>query len=537
MPAKIVEVRVPDIGGAEDVAIIECAVAVGDQVALEDPLLTLESDKATMDIPAPQAGKISTIEVAVGDTVSEGDLIMRMELADAPTDSIAAEAEKKPTKTAKQKPAALVERVVEVPDIGGAEQVAVIEVLAKVGDSIAMDDPLVTLESDKATMDVPAPFAGKLLALDCAVGDKVSAGDKIALMQTAANEDQAVEGAVPVASSSEGVEPAAAAAIDSDTALDWDDDESAIIEPNFYAGVDVYAGPAVRRLARELGVDLTLIKKPTGGKRRITKNDLKAYVKQRTQSAGADSAMGVVAMPKVDFAKFGEIEKVELTRIQQLSGKFLHRNWVHIPHVTQFDDADITDMEAARQAKKGEAAKQGIRLTPLAFIMKAVQAAMQQFPKFNASLDADGKHLILKKYCHIGVAVDTPNGLVVAVIRDVDTKGIYQLAQELAEISAKAREQGLTPAEMQGGCMTISSLGGIGGTAFTPIVNAPEVAILGVSRSQQKPVYDAKSKSFTPRLMLPLCLSYDHRVIDGADGARFITYLSQYLAKVDHLEF
>lgn len=545
---KIIDIKVPDIGGADEVTVIELEVSAGQQIAVDDPLITLESDKATMDVPAPEAGTVKQVALKVGDKVSEGSVILQLEVAAAGVDTAqdsAPDPASEPAVDASAAssvgaatPSATPQRlVVTVPDIGGAEGVAIIEVLVKVGDQLAAEDPMLTLESDKATMDVPAPFAGEVVELSCTVGDKVSAGDQIAVMLSAeAKAQPASASATETAASTEATVAVSTDTIGNivETGLDWDDDEVAIVEPDFYSAVNVYAGPAVRRLARELGVDLTLVKKPTGAKGRITKNDLKAYVKDRLQG-GADAGLGVAAMPKVDFAKFGDIERVELSRIQKLSGSFLHRNWVSIPHVTQFADADITALEAFRQQKKKEALEQGIRLTPLAFIMKALEAAMSKFPKFNASLDPGGEHLILKKYCHIGVAVDTPNGLVVAVVRDVDQKGVYQLAKELGEISKKAREVGLSPADMQGGCMTISSLGGIGGSAFTPIVNAPEVAILGVSKSQQKPVYDAKKGHFAPHLMLPLCLSYDHRVIDGADGARFITYLSSCLSDLENL--
>lgn len=550
MASKIIQVKVPDIGGAEDVAIIEVNVAVGDHLELDDALITLESDKATMDVPAPAAGTVKALQVKLGDKLSEGDVILDLEVeGDAPADSAdAAPAASSDTSTARPEStvaassAAASPQVVPiyVPDIGGAEAVPIIEISVQAGDELALDDTLLTLESDKATMDVPAPYAGKLISVDCKVGDKLSEGDLIGKIETSAAvvaSDTAQSEAAPDSASSPAQASSSAASASSEAVgLDWDDDETAIVEPNFYAAVNVYAGPAVRRLARELGVDLTLVKEKSGDKGRITKNDLKAYVKARLQGGGGSGAgMSVAAAPAVDFSKFGEIETQDLSRIQKISGTFLHRNWVTIPHVTQFAETDITELEAFRQEKKAEALKEGIRLTPLAFIMKALEAALKKFPKFNSSLDPSGEKLIIKKYCHIGVAVDTPNGLVVAVIRDVDQKGVYQLAKEMAEISLKAREKGLSPSDMQGGCMTISSLGGIGGTAFTPIVNAPEVAILGVSKAQHKPVLQADKTTFAPRLMLPLCLSYDHRVIDGADGARFITYLSSCLSDLENL--
>ena len=520
MASKIIQVKVPDIGGAEDVAIIEVNVAVGDHLELDDALITLESDKATMDVPAPAAGTVKALQVKLGDKLSEGDVILDLEVeGDAPADSAdAAPAASADTSAARPDSAVAASSVtaspqvvpIYVPDIGGAEAVPIIEISVQAGDELALDDTLLTLESDKATMDVPAPYAGKLISVDCKVGDKLSEGDLIGKIETsaavAASDTAQSEAAPDSASSPAQASSSAASASSEAVGLDWDDD------------------------------DLTLVKEKSGDKGRITKNDLKAYVKARLQGgAGSGAGMSVAAAPAVDFSKFGEIETQDLSRIQKISGTFLHRNWVTIPHVTQFAETDITELEAFRQEKKAEALKEGIRLTPLAFIMKALEAALKKFPKFNSSLDASGEKLIIKKYCHIGVAVDTPNGLVVAVIRDVDQKGVYQLAKEMAEISLKAREKGLSPSDMQGGCMTISSLGGIGGTAFTPIVNAPEVAILGVSKAQHKPVLQADKTTFAPRLMLPLCLSYDHRVIDGADGARFITYLSSCLSDLENL--
>lgn len=533
MAQNTVDVKIPDIGGAEQVAIIEVTVNVGDVVEVEDCLLTLESDKATMDIPAPVAGKVGSIAVKVGDKVSEGDTILQLVSADiAVEDNTVTQS----PDSAQPQESSPQELPLVIPDIGGADAVTIIEVEQKEGADVVAEDTLLTLESDKATMEVPIPYSGKITKISCAVGDKVSAGDVVGAIQTS---DSGSIAASDTTKSTPETDNAIAEQVvsvaDTGNTLDWDDDETAVVEPNFYAAVKVYAGPAVRRLARELGVDLTLITKKTGDKGRITKNDLKAYVKERLGSGASGAGLGVAEAPKVDFTKFGETEKVALSRIQKLSGSFLHRNWVTIPHVTQFANADITALESFRKDKKAEALAQGVRLTPLAFIMKALEAALIKFPKFNSSLDADGEHLILKKYIHIGCAVDTPQGLVVAVVRDVDKKGVYQIAKELAEISAKAREKGLSPADMQGGCMTISSLGGIGGTAFTPIVNAPEVAILGVSKAQQQAVYNAETSSFEPRLMLPLCLSYDHRVIDGADGARFTTYLAQCLTDLENL--
>ncbi len=405
-----------------------------------------------------------------------------------------------------------------VPDIGGAEQVDVIEVLVKPGDTVAQEDALITLEGDKATMDVPATKAGVVKALKVAVGDKVSQGSVILLLETAAaTEEKAVNTSTSAATpTTQAVQPSA------DTSTSDKEQQS--------LGTSLHASPAVRRIAREFEIDLTKIT-PTGAKNRITKEDVQQYVKSRLQAGG--SGLAVSAAPVVDFSKFGEVTFEPLSKIKKISGANLHRNWVSIPHVTQFGDADITGLENFRQQQKRLAEKQGLRLTPLVFIMKAVVAALQAFPHFNASLDASGQQLVLKNYFHIGVAVDTPNGLVVPVIRDVDKKGLFELSKELGDISQKAREKGLSMNEMQGGCFSISSLGGIGGTAFTPIINAPEVAILGVSRSETRPVYI--NGVLEPRLMLPLSLSYDHRVIDGADGARFLMHLAGCLSDIRQL--
>jgi len=410
-----------------------------------------------------------------------------------------------------------------VPDIGGATDVDVIEVLVKPGDHIKKETALIALESDKATMEVPSSDEGVVKEVKVKVGDKVSQGSVIVTLETSGAGETQAESKKPAAKKEE-LAPKKIAP------------EAEKVEPVAQTGTlipaqsaDVHAGPAVRRIAREFGVDLGQVR-GTGPKNRILKEDIQLWVKTRLQSS---STGGLPAAPQVDFAKFGAIETTPLTRIQKLSGKNLHRNWLLVPHVTQFGDADITEMEAFRQAQKSESEKLGIKLTPLVFIMKAVVAALKAFPKFNASLDPNAENLILKKYFHIGVAVDTPDGLVVPVIRDVDKKGLMDLAKELGEVSEKARKKLLTANDMQGGCFSISSLGGIGGTAFTPIVNVPEVAILGVSKSSYQPVYH--EGTFVPRLMLPLSLSYDHRVIDGADGARFIVFLTGMLADIRNL--
>lgn len=440
---------------------------------------------------------------------------------------------------------------VRVPDIGTPNEVDVIEVFVKPGDTIAKDDSLITLESDKASMEIPSPFAGVVESVAVKVGDKLVQGgliltlaagqESVAVPATAANKDAKPSSATttPVAPASSKPTPPIATQPTTATAATITSSATASVTspPTVASAVTasnqklVYAGPAVRRLAREWGVDLAQVS-GSGRKGRLLPEDIKAYVKNRlaqpASATGSGQFLGLAPAPKVDFTKYGSVTTKPLHKIKRLTAQNLHRNWVTIPHVTQFDEADITEMESFRLANKDAAEKKGIRLTPLAFIMKAVVVALKQYPHFNASLDATGDNLILKEYYHLGVAVETPNGLVVPVIRDVDKKGVIDLAEELAALSKKAREKGLMPADMEGSCFTISSLGGIGGTAFTPIINAPDVAILGVSKAQMKPVY--QENTFVPRLMLPLSLSYDHRVIDGAEGARFIRVLAECLS-------
>jgi pyruvate dehydrogenase E2 component (dihydrolipoamide acetyltransferase) len=424
----------------------------------------------------------------------------------------------------------MAEQQVLVPDIGGFKDVAVIEVMVKAGDTVAAEDTLVTLETDKAAMDVPSPFAGTVKEVKVKVGDKVGEGKLILVMETsgAAAVPQPAAPAAAIAPAAAPVAPAPVAAKPAAAPV-----ATATVQPA--AGGKGHASPAIRRFARELGVDIAQVK-GSGEKSRVTKEDVQNFVKQalaQPRGAAGTGLPGLLPWPDVDFAKFGEVETKPLSRIKKISGANLHRNWVMIPHVTQFEEADIGELEAFRKQLNDEHAKAGVKITPLAFLLKAAAATLKHFPDFAASLDASGENLIVKKYIHIGVAVDTPDGLMVPVIRDVDQKGIVQLAKELGEISAKARDKKLTAADMQGGCFTISSLGGIGGTAFTPIINAPEVAILGVSRSSMKPVY--KDGEFVARLMLPLSLSYDHRVIDGAAGARFTTYLAHVLSDIRRL--
>ncbi|WP_370598388.1 pyruvate dehydrogenase complex dihydrolipoyllysine-residue acetyltransferase [Plesiomonas shigelloides] len=517
--AALKEVCVPDIG-SDEVEVTEIMVAVGDSVSEEQSLLTVEGDKASMEVPAPFAGVVKEIKVQAGSKVSTGSLIMVFEVAGAaPAQAAVPVAAAAPVAA----PAASAAKDVNVPDIGG-DEVEVTEIMVAVGDKVEAEQSLITVEGDKASMEVPAPFAGVVKEIKVQAGSKVSTGSLIMVFEVA--------GAAPAPAAVKAEAPAAAAK------------PAAAAE---FAENDAYAHatPVVRRLAREFGVNLGKVK-GTGRKGRILKEDVQDYVKdalKRLESGQAASSaamsggagLGLLPWPKVDFSKFGEVEEVELGRIQKISGANLHRNWVMIPHVTQWDDADITELEAFRKQQNAELerAKADLKITPLVFILKAVGKALEVMPRFNSSLSEDGQKLTLKKYINIGVAVDTPNGLVVPVVRDVNKKSITELSRDLMEISKKARAGKLTASDMQGGCFTISSLGGIGGTAFTPIVNAPEVAILGVSKSEMKPKWNGKE--FAPRLMLPLSLSYDHRVIDGADGARFITFLNNALSDIRRL--
>ena len=546
--SELKEVLVPDIGG-DAVQVIELCVQVGDMLDAEDSIITVESDKATMDIPAPFAGKLVEFKVAVGDSVSEGTLIAvisvegaaetteEVALAPAETTEVAAEtvAEVTPQVAEPAVKSAGQPQVIEilVPDIGDAADVDVIEVLAVAGDEVTEDQGLITLETDKATMEVPSPVTGKLLSVTVSVGDKVSMGSLIATIEVISEEAHEAAPVVEAPLAQANSAPAQQAA-------KADNKPPVPFHPNAgqkqKTGV-AYASPSVRRLAREFGVDLTQVS-GSGRKNRIVKEDVQAYVKYELSRPKANAAtnigsgLNVIDAPVVDFSKFGEVEELALSRIQKISGPNLHRNWVTIPHVTQFDEADITELEAFRKQQNELAAKKnlGIKITPLVFMMKAAAKTLQQFPVFNSSLSPDGESLIQKKYFHIGIAVDTPNGLMVPVVRDVDKKGIYELSEELADISVKAREGKLKAADMQGSCFTISSLGGIGGTAFTPIVNYPDVAILGVSKSEMKPKWNGKE--FEPKLMLPLSLSYDHRVIDGAMAAKFSVTLASILSDI-----
>ncbi|MFM5378640.1 pyruvate dehydrogenase complex dihydrolipoyllysine-residue acetyltransferase [Aeromonas hydrophila] len=522
------DVHVPDIGD-DEVDVTEIMVAVGDMVEADQSIIAVEGDKASMEVPAPFAGRVVEIKVAAGAKVSTGSLVMVFEVAGAAPAVAAAPAQAAAPVAAA--PVAAAAKEVNVPDIGG-DEVEVTEIMVAVGDKVEADQSLIAVEGDKASMEVPAPFAGVVKEIKVKAGDKVSTGSLIMVFEVAGAAPAAVAAPAPAAAPVAAA-PAAAAPAPVAAASDF-------VANDAY----VHASPAVRRLAREFGVNLAKVK-ASGRKGRIVKEDVQAYVKdavKRAESApaagqgtGNGNGMSVLAWPKVDFSKFGDVEEVDLTRIQKISGPNLHRNWVMIPHVTQFDEADTTELEAFRKEQNAmlEKQKADVKITPLVFILKAAAKALEAHPRFCSSLSEDGSKLIMKKYIHIGVAVDTPNGLVVPVVRDVNKKGIMELSRDLAEISKKARAGKLTAADMQGGCFTISSLGGIGGTSFTPIVNAPEVAILGVSKSEMKPKWNGKE--FAPRLMLPLALSYDHRVIDGADGARFITTMNGVLSDIRRL--
>jgi len=537
--ADVVEAKVPDIGDYTNVPVIEILVKPGDTVTKDQGLVTLESDKATMEVPSSVAGVVKEIKVKLGDEISEGHIVALIESGEAAAPAPAA-AKAAPAPAAKTEapapspaPAAAAGGGVQeakVPDIGDYTGVPVIEVLVKVGDTVSKDQGLVTLESDKATMEVPSSIAGVVKEIKVKVGDEISEGHVVALIEAAG----AAPAPAPAAAKAAAPAPAPAAApvVASGSPA----------SPPINFGADTvmpdkvpYASPAVRLFARELGVDLAQVK-GSERKGRISKEDVQKYVKgvlsgasaAPKAAAGGGGGLDLLPWPKVDFAKFGEIETKPLSRIQKISGANLARNWVMIPHVTHNDDADITELEALRVSLNKEYEKAGVKFTMLGFLIKAMVAALKKFPTFNASLDASGENLVLKKYYNVGFAADTPNGLVVPVLKDADKKGIVESAKEISALAAKARDGKLGPAEMSGGCISISSLGGIGGTSFTPIVNAPEVAILGVTKSAMKPVWDGKA--FQPRLILPLSLSYDHRVIDGALAARFTAYLAQLLA-------
>ncbi|MDQ1763356.1 dihydrolipoyllysine-residue acetyltransferase [Achromobacter aegrifaciens] len=543
--SNIVQIKVPDIGDFKEVEVIEVLVAVGDTIKAEQSLITVESDKASMEIPASQGGVVKSISVKVGDKVAEGTVVLEVEASGAGEAAAPAaapakeEAPKAEAKAAAQPAAAAAAPAassgpvnIEVPDIGDFKEVEVIEVMVAVGDTIKAEQSLITVESDKASMEIPASQGGVVKEVKVKVGDKVAKGSVVVVVEGAAPAAAAAAAPAPAAKAEAAAAPAAKAEAPA-PAAQRPAPAAALEDANLKPGQLPHASPSVRKFARELGVNLSKVK-GSGPKDRITADDVRGFVKQAlaagsVAAAGGSTdgaALGLLPWPKVDFTKFGPIEAKPLSRIKKISGANLHRNWVMIPHVTNNDEADITDLEALRVTLNKENEKSGIKVTMLAFLIKAVVAALKKFPEFNASLDGD--NLVLKQYYHIGFAADTPNGLVVPVIRDADKKGILQIAQEMTDLSKKARDGKISPAEMQGGCFSISSLGGIGGTSFTPIINAPEVAILGVSRSSHKPVWDGKQ--FVPRLIVPLSLSYDHRVIDGAAAARFNAYLGALLA-------
>ncbi|MBR9797366.1 MAG: pyruvate dehydrogenase complex dihydrolipoyllysine-residue acetyltransferase [Gammaproteobacteria bacterium] len=548
---QTVDIVVPDLGDSEAVPIIEMAVSEGDEVDAEDALITLESDKASMDVPSPHKGKIVKLTVKEGDSVASGDVIGQMEIAgeggDSASDSAPAEqassSESTSEDTSSEAPAAEEEpasgeperKELRVPDLSGSDSVPIIEMAVAVGDEVNEEDALITLESDKATMDIPSPYKGKVVELSVKEGDTVSEGDLIGYIEVA--------GAAPAPKAAKSEAPAAPKAEKSEqkpapTPAGAPSPEAQMAAHKPSKGAKVHAGPAVRLLAREFGVDLADVS-GSGPKGRVVKEDVQAYVKQMMQkaksapaapAAQATGGAGIPQVPDQDFSQFGEIEEKKMGRLMKAGATNLHRSWLNVPHVTQFDEADITELEAFRKSMKAEAEAAGAKLTPLPFMIKAAAHALAKYPQFNVSLKADGETLVHKKYVHIGIAVDTPDGLMVPVIRNADQKSLLELAKESVELAKKAQTKKLKREEMTGGCFTISSLGSIGGTAFTPIVNTPEVAILGVSKAQMKPVWDGAA--FQPRLMMPLSLSYDHRAVNGADAARFTAYLAQVLTDV-----
>ena len=559
---------IPDLGGAENVEVIEICVAVGDVVSEGDSIIVVETDKASMEIPASTAGIIKKIVLKEGDTCSLGDVMVEIEAADASGSSASVsvsddvetlepevEVEEEVSVEAEVASAVVSNVVVEsavvasersalVPDLGGAVDVEVIEISVKVGDELAEGDSLVVLETDKASMEIPVDFAGTVLEIKVADGDKVNVGDTIAVLMSKFGEvvkasetvkpsevtlEIVVESEVlapPISQAKQAVAPAKAPASVGQVS-------DVVVAAGAGAGA-AHAGPAVRMLARELGVDLAQVAS-TGPKDRVLKEDIQAFVKQKLQQPAVSSMQGhgIDQPPAIDFSQFGAVDHVKMSKIKRITAQNMTRSWLNVPHVTQFDHADITELEVFRKGLKAEAEQRGTKVTPLPFMLKACAMALLQYPQFNVSLDNDGEHIIQKHYINIGVAVDTPSGLMVPVIRDVDKKSIWQLSEEVIAMGVKAKSKKLMPADMQGGCFTISSLGGIGGTAFTPIVNAPEVAILGVSKAEMQPRWNGAE--FEPRLMMPLSLSYDHRAVNGADAARFTQYLAKLLGDIRHL--
>lgn len=565
------KMMVPDMGGAVDVEVIEICVAVGDVISEGDSIVVVETDKASMEIPASIAGVVKSIALKEGDTCSLGDLMVEIETDSTPDEAKEAEPEVQAEVQAKvqmaveplataiadapvQAPVAESEPALEqlalVPDLGGAVDVEVIEVSVKVGDELAEGDSLIVLETDKASMEIPVEFAGTVLQINVAEGTKLNVGDTIAVLATRAraNAPEVMVDVKAASAASEALAPvpavaqtpvAAPKAVQAPNLSAAPNVTVAKVEPVaevVNAGITgaVHAGPAVRMLARELGVDLSKVP-ATGPRDRLLKEDVQAFVKQQMQQPAVQSMLGhgIEQSPAIDFSQFGSIDRIKMTKVQRITAQNMTRSWLNVPHVTQFDHADITDLEVFRKGLKAEAELKGTKVTPLPFMLKACAMALRQYPQFNVSLDNDGEHIVQKHYINIGIAVDTPAGLMVPVIRDVDQKSIWQLAEEVIAMGAKAKDKKLMPADMQGGCFTISSLGGIGGTAFTPIVNTPEVAILGVSKADMQPRWDGTE--FQPRLMMPLCLSYDHRAVNGADAARFTQYLAKVLGDIRHL--
>ncbi|MET0379977.1 MAG: dihydrolipoyllysine-residue acetyltransferase [Spongiibacteraceae bacterium] len=543
--------NVPDIGGAENVEVIEICVKPGDKVNKDDSLIVLESDKASMEIPAPVSGTVKSIQLKVGDKVSQGSPMLELDIAGAevsqpvekpvekksapvaPAAKVEPEPVVAPPAPTTASAVATVENIL-VPDIGTSDAVEVIEVSVTVGTQIAAGDTMVVLESDKASMEIPAPKAGIVRALKIKVGDKISSGAALLDLETTSSAPTAAQqtpAAAPVAASAHATAPSSE--IPQPSLPSTAPSQPAAVPAS---SSEVYAGPAVRRLAREMGIDLTRVP-GSGPKNRIQKDDVKRFVKElmenRSPARAVTGGAGIPAVPAIDFAQFGPIDTQPLTGLHKAIASNMHRAWLNVPHVTQWDDADITELESFRETLKGDAEKRGVKLSPLPFLLKACVAALKMHPKFNASLHADGEHIVYKQYFHIGIAVDTPAGLMVPVLRDVDKKSVWELAAEAAELAQKAKDRKLKPAEMQGGCFSISSLGNIGGLGFTPIVNTPEVAILGVSKLTVKPIWNGSE--FVPRKMLPLSLSYDHRALNGGDAGRFFATLNQMLGDIRRL--
>ena len=530
--AKIVNIVIPDLGEFESIEIIEVLIKAGDAVEIEDGLIIVETDKASMDIPSPEKGIIDSLTVKAGDNVSTGDVIGSIQIAES-DDTSSEEESTKATLESNETGDRVQEQSLVVPDLGDFDEVEVIEVHINAGDNVDIEDPLVTLETDKATMDVPAVAAGVIKSVTVKVGDKISQGEILGTIDAILLNETESSDANQNLLETEKNKASKAAPLTNDyksPKILKNQSLPVIDEASFSKA---HAGPSVRKLARELGVNLIQVS-GSGPKNRILHDDVKSFVKAiLTGQVGQPESASLPKVPKIDFSKFGDIEVKPLTRIQKISGPRLQASWINLPHVTQHDLADITDLERKRQEMKSNAKEQGISLTPLAFIIRACVKALEEFPKVNSSLSEDGESLTFKNYFHLGFAADTPQGLVVPVIRDANQKDVFQIARELGELSSLARDGKLKGPQLQGASFTVSSLGGIGGTAFTPIVNAPEVAILGVSKSSMQPIWNGSE--FEPRLMLPLSFSYDHRVIDGAQAVRFTTHLGKVLGDVEAL--